>query len=184
MQLSQRGIFFPEGKASCAKVLREREYDWCVLGTARRPAWLKQSAQRTGWKEGGQRVSRAGDQKSQLFSRAGAGDRLTTGSKSGSRKLVLRSYNNNNHARPTGDMNYSGSRGGREKQGDYRYIWEKIYPKGYLDVGCKGGVEDNPNILGQSNWKNGIAVDRDRKQCLRFRFADTGERITREVLEM
>lgn len=59
-------------------------------------------------------MSRAGDQKSQLFSRGGAGDRLTTGSKSGSRKLVLRSYNNN-HARPTGDMNYSGSRGGREK---------------------------------------------------------------------
>ena len=114
MYLSQRGIFFPEGKASCATVLREREHDWCVPGTARRPAWLKQSAQRTGWKEGGQRVSRAGDQKSQLFSRGGAGDRLTTGSKSGSRKLVLRSYNNN-HARPTGDMNYSGSRGGREK---------------------------------------------------------------------
>lgn len=38
--------------------------------------------------------------------------------------------------------------------------------------------------MGQSNWKNGIAVDRDRKQCLRFRFADTGERIIREILEM
>lgn len=67
-------------------------------------------------------MSRAGDQKNQLFSRGGVGDRLTTGSKSGSRRLVLRSYNN--RVRLTGDMSYSGGRGGRERSCDYRYIRE------------------------------------------------------------
>lgn len=48
------------------------------------------------------------------------------------------------HARPTGDVDYSGRRAGHKKQCDYRYIWKKIYPKGYLDVGCKEELRITP----------------------------------------
>ena len=48
------------------------------------------------------------------------------------------------NTRPTGDADYSGRRAGREKQCDYRYIWKKIYPKGYLDVGCKKELRITP----------------------------------------
>lgn len=36
MGISEAGMFLPEGRAFCAKALRQGQ-DWCVLRTARRP---------------------------------------------------------------------------------------------------------------------------------------------------
>ena len=99
MQISEGEMFLPEGKASRAKVLR-KEHDWCVPGTARRPVWLEQSdGVESGRNEVRKRVSWGPEKSPEVFSKGGAGveNRLTTESKSGSRRPVFRSSNNNSY---------------------------------------------------------------------------------------